>query len=97
MLKMGAEVAYSHHEWWDGTGYPQKLKGRAIPLSARIVSICDVFDALTSQRVYKEAWNEEETFRAIRERSGLQFDPYLVRLFVSLRTQLREIRNRYSD
>jgi HD-GYP domain-containing protein (c-di-GMP phosphodiesterase class II) len=97
MLKMGAEVAYSHHEWWDGTGYPQKLKGRTIPLSARIVSICDVFDALTSQRVYKEAWNEEEAFRAIRERSGLQFDPYLVRLFVSLRTQLREIRNRYSD
>jgi len=97
MLKMGAEVAYSHHEWWDGTGYPRKLKGSNIPLSARIVSICDVFDALTSQRVYKEAWNEDDAFRAIRERSGLQFDPQLVKLFVSLRTQLREIRNRYVD
>ncbi len=97
MLKMGAEVAIGHHEWWDGTGYPHRLKAEAIPLPARIVAICDVYDALISKRVYKEAWEQSEALRVIRERAGIQFDPHLAELFVGLRLQLREIHEHYSD
>ena len=97
MLKMGAEVAIGHHEWWDGTGYPHRLKAKTIPLPARIVAICDVYDALISKRVYKEAWDQSEALRVIRERAGIQFDPHLAELFVGLRLQLREIHEHYSD
>jgi len=74
--------AASHHEKWDGTGYPRGLKGSEIPLLGRIMAIADVYDALTSVRPYKEAFTHEEAVRIITEGSGTQFDPALVELFV---------------
>jgi HD-GYP domain-containing protein (c-di-GMP phosphodiesterase class II) len=91
MLKMGAEIAYGHHEWWAGNGYPFQRQGRDIPLAARIVTICDVFDALTSKRVYKEAWHEGEAFKVVRDQAGRQFDPHLAQVFLSLRPQIVEV------
>jgi HD-GYP domain-containing protein (c-di-GMP phosphodiesterase class II) len=93
MLKMGAEIAYGHHEWWEGSGYPFKRRGRDIPLAARIVTICDVFDALTSKRIYKEAWLESDAFQVVRERAGRQFDPHLAQVFLSLRPQIIQVCN----
>ncbi len=97
MIIMGAEVARGHHEWWNGAGYPHGAMERDIPLAARIVAICDVYDALTSRRVYKDAWTPEETFAAMRENSGKQFDPELLDLFFSQTRELHAIRKRYPD
>lgn len=80
LLKLGAEVARHHHEKWDGSGYPQGLSGDAIPLSARIVSLCDVYDALRATRPFKPAWSAKEAQLYIREQSGRHFDPELVEL-----------------
>jgi len=77
-------VAREHHEKWDGTGYPDGKKGSEISLAARIVSVADVFDALTSKRPYKDAWSPEEGMRSIRAGSGAQFDPEVVAAFESL-------------
>jgi putative two-component system response regulator len=95
MIAMGAEVARCHHEWWDGSGYPHGLVGEEIPLAARILTICDVYDALTSERVYKKAWTQEETMRTIREAAGKQFDPDLVEIFLADPAALRRIRAAY--
>lgn len=73
------DVIAAHHERWDGTGYPRGRQGRAIPLSARIFAACDVFDALTNARVYKSAWTPEEALAFVRQGSGTQFDPQVVR------------------
>ena len=97
MITMGAAVARSHHERWDGKGYPNGISGKSIPLEARIVSICDVYDALTSKRVYKDAWGHEETLQILREGAGTQFDPDLVEVFLSRPDDLVEIRKRYPD
>ena len=97
LIAMGAEVALSHHEWWDGSGYPRGVAGRAIPLAARIVSIADVYDALTSRRIYKEAWSRDATVQALREKAGRQHDPELVEIFLSQPEALVEIRERYPD
>jgi response regulator RpfG family c-di-GMP phosphodiesterase len=97
LIAMGAEVALSHHEWWDGSGYPRGIAGRDIPLSARIVSIADVYDALTSRRVYKEAWSQDDTFRALREKAGRQHDPELVEIFLARPEELVAIQQRYRD
>ncbi|MCB9855977.1 MAG: HD domain-containing protein [Phycisphaerales bacterium] len=75
------QIARSHHENWDGSGYPDGAAGEAIPLPARIVHVADVFDALTSKRVYKPAWSREDAARAIREGSGRMFDPKIVEAF----------------
>lgn len=80
-LQLGAEIAGWHHEWWDGSGYPDGLAGMLIPLSARIVAVADVFDALTHARVYKAAWDREEAIAYIEGRSGTQFDPVVVTAF----------------
>ena len=72
---MSAQIAACHHERWDGAGYPEKLSGDAIPLPARIVAVADVYDALTSARVYKPAMTHAEASKVIREGSGTQFDP----------------------
>lgn len=80
-FKIASEVAKSHHEHWDGNGYPNKLTGNEIPLSARIVAIADVFDALTAIRPYKQPWPLEKALSFIRERSGTQFDPAVVDAF----------------
>ena len=72
---VGIEIAESHHEKWDGTGYPQGLAGEAIPLSARIVAVADVLDALTSKRPYKEAWSMDRALETLQQDSGRHFDP----------------------
>jgi putative nucleotidyltransferase with HDIG domain len=81
-LRRALDIPYSHHENWDGNGYPQGLKGEQIPLAARIFSVVDVWDALTSNRPYRPAWPEEKVLNYIRERSGTQFDPQVVDFFL---------------
>ena len=81
--------AASHHEKWDGSGYPRGLKGNKIPLLGRIMAIADVYDALTSERPYKKAFSHEEAVRIITEGSGTQFDPALVEVFTSAAEQFR--------
>jgi len=78
VMRMAEEIARTHHERWDGTGYPRGLSGHAIPISGRIVAVADVLDALTSERPYKQAWSTQEALREIREQSGRQFDPAVV-------------------
>lgn len=91
MLHMAEDIAVFHHEKWDGTGYPHGLKGKAIPMSARIVSIVDVYDALITKRVYKEAWTEDEAIASMHEDRGKRFDPELFDVFLSLRDEFRVI------
>jgi len=81
--------AASHHEKWDGSGYPRGLKGNSIPLLGRIMAIADVYDALTSVRPYKKAFSHEEAVRIITEGSGIQFDPQLVEVFISASEQFK--------
>lgn len=78
LSEMAAEIAYCHHEKWDGSGYPRGLAGEAIPLSARIVALCDVYDALRMDRPYKRAWDPDRAQAYIREQAGSHFDPALV-------------------
>ena len=82
MLRIGAQVARWHHEKWDGSGYPDRLAGTAIPLAARLVAVADVYDALRSRRPYKEPFSHEDAARIIREGRGRHFDPALVDAFV---------------
>jgi response regulator RpfG family c-di-GMP phosphodiesterase len=77
-LTFGAQVAGGHHERFDGGGYPNGLKGRAIPLSARIVAAADVYDALVNERSYKHAWTQAEAIAYLRQQSGREFDPQVV-------------------
>lgn len=83
-LSLGAQIASGHHERWDGQGYPRGLKGEDIPLSARIVAVVDVFDALVSRRPYKEPWPVEKALDYIREGAGSQFDPKVVEAFLQV-------------
>jgi putative two-component system response regulator len=84
LFALAAEVAWSHHEWWDGSGYPNSLGGEAIPLSGRIVAIADVFDSLISRRIYKREWSVVEAVRFVRTGSGTQFQPELIDAFVGV-------------
>jgi putative two-component system response regulator len=84
LLRVAAEIAATHHERWDGRGYPDGLAGDAIPLSGRIVAVADVFDALTHKRPYKQAWSVEEAATEIAKQSGQQFDPAVVAAFHTL-------------
>ena len=95
VFRLAAEIALHHHEKWDGSGYPQGLAGSAIPESARIVAIADVFDALTMKRPYKQAWPLERVWQTIREGVGLHFEPELVELFFSIQPQILEIRDKW--
>ncbi len=83
-LRPALDIPYCHHEKWDGSGYPRGLKGEDIPLAARIFAIIDVWDALTSDRPYRPAWDEEKTWEYINEQSGKHFDPHIVELFNKL-------------
>jgi HD-GYP domain-containing protein (c-di-GMP phosphodiesterase class II) len=83
-LREALEIPYSHHEKWDGAGYPQGLKGEQIPLAARIFAVADVWDALTSNRPYRPAWSREEAQNHIREQSGKHFDPKVVEQFFKM-------------
>jgi putative two-component system response regulator len=84
VLCLAQEIALSHHEWWDGSGYPAGLGGDAIPLSGRIVALADVYDALTHARPYKRAWSAARAAAEIQRLSGRQFDPAVVDAFGSL-------------
>ena len=88
LYDLAIELTRHHHEKWDGTGYPDKLKGRNIPLSARIMSIADVYDALLSKRPYKKAYSERESYTIIVSESGSQFDPDLVRIFMKIHKKI---------
>ncbi|MFA7084296.1 MAG: HD domain-containing phosphohydrolase [Arcobacteraceae bacterium] len=90
-LKAGGVIAYNHHEKYDGTGYPNGLKGESIPILGRITAIADVFDALTSTRPYKEAWSIEQAFELLEEEKGKHFDPILVELFLQQKQKVIEI------
>ena len=81
-LKPSIDIPYAHHEKWDGSGYPQGLKGDAIPMAARLFAIVDVWDALIHPRVYKDAWPEEKVLKYIKEQAGKHFDPHIVKLYL---------------
>ena len=91
LMKMASIIAMNHHEKWNGKGYPRGLKGEDIPIEGRLVAICDVFDALISERPYKTAWPIEKALDEIRSESGSFFDPQLVTLFMEMETDLRRI------
>jgi putative two-component system response regulator len=91
MLRMACDIALNHHERWDGTGYPNGIAESAIPQSARIVSIVDVYDALTHDRVYRPAFSEAESLEMVKKCRGTQFDPALVDLFFKILPDLRRI------
>lgn len=97
LIQMSERVARSHHEKWDGSGYPYGLKGEEIPLEGRIVAIADVFDALTSRRVYKPAMALDETLRIIREGAGKHFDPTLVDAFFRALPRLLNVKEEFSE
>jgi putative two-component system response regulator len=97
LLRMAATIAMTHHEKWDGTGYPQGLAGERIPIHGRIVAVADVFDALTSARPYKTAWPVADAFDFVRDQSGRHFDPFLAERFLSAREEVLAIRRRWSE
>lgn len=90
-IKIGLEVTRYHHEKWDGTGYGDGLAGEDIPLSARIMALVDVYDALRTRRVYKEAYPHEKSCNIIIERSGIHFDPVLIQVFSEIHEEFREV------
>ena len=92
LFQMASEIALAHHERWDGSGYPNGLVGEEIPITARIVALADVFDALTMERPYKKAWPLQEAYDYIRENAGSHFDPNLVNLFITQDEEIRAIK-----
>jgi putative two-component system response regulator len=96
-LRFAKEIALSHQEKWDGSGYPEGLKGDAIPLSARLMALADVYDALISRRVYKPAFSHEASVKIILESGGRHFDPAVVAAFDAVREDFRSIAARYAD
>lgn len=97
LMNMAAEIARTHHEKYDGSGYPKGLKGEEIPLHTRIVSVCDVFDALTSERPYKQPWPVKDAIQHLKSQSGRHFDPRVVQHFVEIAEQVAELRQDYPD
>jgi len=97
LIELAHSVAISHHEKWDGTGYPYGLSGENIPIEGRIVALADVFDALTSERPYKKSWSIEDALEHIKEQSGLHFDPYLVILLIQELPKILVIKEQFSE
>jgi PAS domain S-box-containing protein len=97
ILKAAAIVAMTHHEKWEGTGYPRRLKGEEIHIYGRITALADVFDALGSHRCYKKAWEDEAIFKLLENEKGKHFDPKLIDLFFKNIDKFKEIRDRYKD
>ena len=96
-LRMSLDIAWCHHEKWDGSGYPRGLRCEEIPLAARIVALSDVYDALTSERPYKSAWTHDAALQWILQGSGSHFDPRVVDAFVQRAARADEIRARLAD
>ena len=96
-LACAKEIALSHHEKWDGSGYPEGLAGNRIPISARLMAVADVYDALTSRRVYKDAMGHDEAIAIIMEGRGKHFDPDVVDAFATITGEFRDIADRYAD
>ena len=94
---MAASIAYSHHEKWDGTGYPQGLRGEQIPLAARITAVADVFDALSSNRPYKKAIAPEECFAMMRRERGKHFDPTVLDAFFARQAEVLAVYCEFGD
>ena len=97
LFRLAAEVALGHHERWDGTGYPARLAGAAIPLSGRIVAVVDFFDALTMDRCYRKAFSDEKALQMLAEQRGQAFDPRLVDLFTALAPRMIALRNQINQ
>jgi putative two-component system response regulator len=97
MLAVAHDVAISHHEKWDGSGYPKGLRGEDIPLAGRIVAVADVFDALTSVRPYKPAWTLDDACAWMRQQRGGHFEPRLVDLFMDLLPQVKEVMEKWAE
>jgi len=97
LLKMAELIALTHQEKWDGSGYPRGLRGKDIPLVGRIVTICDVFDALTSKRPYKRKWTNEEAKDYIEQEAGKHFDPELTKVFLNILPDVLEIQARFQE
>ena len=97
LLQLAHKLALEHHEKWDGTGYPYGLKGEEISIEGRIVTIADVFDALTSKRPYKKAWSVEEAIDLLKDEADKHFDPQLVDLFIGQIDSIIEIKNTYTS
>jgi putative two-component system response regulator len=96
-LRFAREIAYTHHERWDGSGYPEGLRGDQIPMPGRLMALADTYDALTSKRVYKSQVSHENAVQIIIEAKGSQFDPDLVDAFLALKEDFREVALRYAD
>ncbi|WP_457744907.1 CHASE2 domain-containing protein [Sulfurimonas sp.] len=94
---MAKNIAYTHHEKWDGSGYPEGLKAEEIPLEGRMMALADVYDALVNKRVYKEAFSYEKVYTIIKEGKGTHFDPLLVEAFFEIKDEFKMISERYSD
>jgi HD-GYP domain-containing protein (c-di-GMP phosphodiesterase class II) len=95
LMVMGASIAYTHHEKWNGTGYPNRLQKEEIPVEGRLMAIVDVFDALSCKRCYKEAWNMDKVLATIRQERGHHFDPDMVDVFLDSFPDLVEIHQNY--
>ena len=96
-VSMLRNIANYHHEYVDGSGYPEGLAGEAIPIEARIVTVADVFDALTSERPYKKAWSNEEAYKKLKEMSGIQFDPQCVEALLSNKEEIESIQRTFME
>jgi len=97
LLQASAIIAYSHHERWDGKGYPQGLKGEQIHIYGRITSVADVFDALGSDRCYKKAWELEKILKLFQEEKDKQFEGKLIDIFIENLDQFLQIQAKYKD
>ena len=97
LIQMASVIALTHHEKWDGSGYPRSLAGADIPLFGRICAVCDVFDALTSERPYKRAWTVDDAMAEIHKGRGRHFDPVLVDVFTGILPEVLEIRAQYNE
>lgn len=97
LLSMARKIAFTHHEKWDGSGYPRGLRGKDIPLHGRVVAIADVFDALTTKRPYKKAWSVEDALEVIKKGAGTHFDTNLVEKFLSVMPEILKMKGKYAE
>jgi putative two-component system response regulator len=97
VIRMARRISLTHHERWDGEGYPAGLQGEEIPLEGRIAAICDVYDALLSERPYKPAWSRDKAIGYLRDNSGKHFDPRLVEAFLAILPEIDDIQQRYAE